>query len=73
VDKLLAITGSSLVPEFLPQEQMFVTHRVGSTEKAERLLGFRARTSLDAGLRSVVEWRAHDKVLVSSTGEAVSQ
>ena len=60
VDRLLEITGSDLVPEYRPQEQMFVTHRVGSTDKAERLLGFRATTSLDEGLRSVVAWRRGD-------------
>jgi UDP-glucose 4-epimerase len=61
VDLLLKITGSDLLPEFRPQEQMFVTHRVGSTEKAERLLGFRATTSLEAGLRSVVDWRKRNQ------------
>ena len=57
VSRLLEITGSDLEPEYRPEEQMFVTHRVGSTQKAERLLGFRAATPLDDGLRSVVEWR----------------
>jgi UDP-glucose 4-epimerase len=57
VSKLLEITGSDLQPEFRPQEQMFVTHRVGSTEHAQRRLGFRAEVDLDRGLRSVVEWR----------------
>lgn len=61
VHRLLAITGTSLQPEYRPQEQMFVTHRVGSTEKAERLLGFRARITLEEGLGSVVEWRARDQ------------
>lgn len=58
---LLKITGSDLGVEYRPQEQMFVTHRVGSTEKAERLLGFRATVPLEEGLRSVVEWRRHDQ------------
>ena len=44
-----------------PNEQMFVTNRVGSTEKAARLLGFAATTPLSEGLRSVVEWRARDR------------
>jgi UDP-glucose 4-epimerase len=61
VDLLLEITESDLQPEFRPQEQMFVTNRVGSTEKAERLLGFRARVPLEEGLRSVVEWRRSDR------------
>jgi UDP-glucose 4-epimerase len=61
VDRLLTVTGSDLTPEYRPQEQMFVTHRVGSTDKAERDLGFRARIELDEGLRSVVEWRRSDQ------------
>ncbi len=61
VDMLLEITGSALQPEYRPQEQMFVTHRVGSTEKTQRELGFTAQVSLLEGLRSVVEWRKHDQ------------
>ena len=57
VDSLLEITGSEVDPEYLPQEQMFVTHRVGSTELAEELTGFRAEIPYQEGLRSVVEWR----------------
>lgn len=61
VQLLLEITGSDLQPEYRPQEQIFVTHRVGNTEKAERMLGFRAKIPLDEGLRSVVEWRHRDQ------------
>ncbi len=60
VAQLLALTGSRLVPEYQPEEQMFVTHRVGSTGKAERLLGFVAQVPLEEGLRSVVAWRQSD-------------
>ncbi len=69
VDLLLEITGSTLEPEYRPQEQMFVTHRVGSTEKAERLLGFRAEIPLAEGLRTVIEWRERDRAgtLVDAT------
>jgi UDP-glucose 4-epimerase len=61
VSLLLELTDSELEPEYLPEEQMFVTHRVGSTEKAERLLGFRAEITLEEGLRSVVDWRRQDQ------------
>jgi nucleoside-diphosphate-sugar epimerase len=61
VDALLEIAGSDLEPKYLPQEQMFVAHRVGSTELAEQLTGFRAEIPYREGLRSVVEWRAGDK------------
>lgn len=57
---LLELTGSDLEPEHRPQEQMFVTHRVGSTEKAERLLGFRAEVPLREGLERFIEWRKRD-------------
>jgi UDP-glucose 4-epimerase len=61
VTTLLELTGSDLEPEYRPEEQMFVTHRVGSTEKAEELLGFRAEISLEEGLQSVVDWRRQDQ------------
>jgi UDP-glucose 4-epimerase len=61
VESLLEITGSDLEPEYRPQEQMFVTHRVGSTENAERDLGFVAEIPYEEGLRSVVEWRRSDE------------
>lgn len=61
VDALLEITGSELEPEYRPQEQMFVTHRVGSTEAAERDLGFVAELPYREGLESVVAWRRSDQ------------
>ncbi len=60
VDMLLEITGSGIEPEYLPQEEVFVTNRVGSTELAERLLGFRGEVDLRTGLESVVAWRRAD-------------
>jgi UDP-glucose 4-epimerase len=57
VHMLLELTGSDLQPEYHPQAQSFVTHRIGSTEKAAALLGFKARTPLPEGLRRIVEWR----------------
>jgi nucleoside-diphosphate-sugar epimerase len=54
---LLRLTGSTLEPEYRPEAQSFVTERIGSTEKAKRLLGFHATVPLDEGLRRVVEWR----------------
>lgn len=62
VQMLLEITGADLQPEYHPQAEMFVMHRVGSTEKAEEMLGFRAQIPLDDGLRSVVEWRKQDQL-----------
>ena len=61
VDMLLELMGSNLKPEYKPQAQSFVTHRIGSTDKAKRLLGFKADTKLIDGLRQVVEWRMSRK------------
>lgn len=57
VNILLELTGSSLTPEYRAEAQSFVTQRIGSIDKAERLLGFRATLPLRDGLRSVVQWR----------------
>jgi UDP-glucose 4-epimerase len=54
---LLELTGSSLKPEYRPEAQSFVTHRIGSTGKAASLLGFTAKTPLREGLAEVVAWR----------------
>jgi len=55
--QLIALTGANITPEYKTEAQSFVTHRIGSTEKAERLLGFRATTPLREGLQKVVAWR----------------
>jgi UDP-glucose 4-epimerase len=61
VDVLLEETGSDIEPEYRADEQMFVTHRVGSTELSEQLTGFRAELPYREGLRSVIEWRRSDQ------------
>jgi UDP-glucose 4-epimerase len=54
---LLEMMDSDLKPEYQPQAQQFVTHRIGSTEKATKLLGFKAHTELREGIKRVVDWR----------------
>ena len=65
VKMVLDLTGSDLKPVYRPDEQSFVTHRIGSTEKAEQMLGFKAETSLEEGLRRVVGWRRDARRLES--------
>lgn len=66
VTMLLQLTESDLEPEYKPEEQSFVTYRVGSTEKAEKLLGFRATTTLEEGLRRVIQWRLEERDKVAA-------
>jgi UDP-glucose 4-epimerase len=53
-DRLLELTGSDLQPEYVPEQEMFVRTRVGSTEAAEQAIGFRARIGLEEGLASLL-------------------
>jgi UDP-glucose 4-epimerase len=54
---MLKVMGSKLGIEFGPERTVNpVARRLASTEKAERLLGFRTEVSLEEGLRRLVEW-----------------
>jgi UDP-glucose 4-epimerase len=66
---LLRLTGSDLGIEYLPAGETFVTNRVGSTEAAERDLGFRWRVGLEEGMRSLIEWRSGDAEAVRERRE----
>ncbi len=67
---LLRLTGSNLEIEYKPAGQTFVTNRIGSTEAAERDLGFRWSVDLEEGMRRLIAWRNADKeaVLARRTG-----
>jgi UDP-glucose 4-epimerase len=54
---LLRVMGSNLRPEYGPERKVNpVSRRLADTTKAERMLGFRARVSLDEGLQRLVAW-----------------
>jgi dTDP-glucose 4,6-dehydratase len=56
-DLVLAALGKpASLKEFVDERPGQVRRHVGSTEKAERLLGWRARTSLEEGLERTVAW-----------------
>lgn len=55
---LLELTGSHLEIQYEPAGPTFVTNRIGSTDKAERDLGFRSRIELREGLQQLIAWRA---------------
>jgi UDP-glucose 4-epimerase len=59
----LKIYKSDLPIEYKPEGTTFVTNRIGSTEKAEKELGFKAKVQLEDGLRKLIAWRNEHKKL----------
>ncbi|MBD0329899.1 MAG: SDR family NAD(P)-dependent oxidoreductase [Thermoleophilia bacterium] len=55
VEHLIRLTGSELKPVYDTETRVLMTRRVGSNEKAVRLLGWRPGYDLERGLRDVVE------------------
>lgn len=55
---LLRLTGSSQVPEYrAPRSVGHVQRRRAMVDRAESLLGFRSRVSLEQGLQKLIDWR----------------
>ena len=55
---LLRLTGSSVGMEFKPQPAgALPARRVGDPARARELLGFEASTTLEHGVRKLIEWR----------------
>ena len=70
-----AMGRTGLEPEFAPERSVNpVPRRLASTEKMERILGFRASVTLEEGLRDLVNWwRAERRSLfVPSKEESVA-
>ncbi|MEO8256017.1 MAG: NAD-dependent epimerase/dehydratase family protein [Acidobacteriota bacterium] len=65
--RMLAIMGSSQVPEFGPARAVNpVPRRLADTGKAKRLLGFETRVSIEDGLRGLVEWWQQERESVQA-------
>lgn len=59
---LLKVTGSPLKPEYHEARKVNnVQARRAAIEKAEKMLGFRARVDLEAGLKTLIQWRNETK------------
>ena len=69
----LVMARNGLAPEFAPERSVNpVPRRLASTAKAERMLGFRARVTLEDGLRDLVKWwRLERRSFVVSRKEEV--
>ncbi|MBD3169717.1 MAG: NAD-dependent epimerase/dehydratase family protein [candidate division Zixibacteria bacterium] len=58
LDKMLAITGSTINPEYHPERKVNpVPRRLADTSRAELEIGFKAETSLEDGLSELINWR----------------
>lgn len=70
-ERILKITGSKQKIQYEPAGLTFVTNRVGSTESAEKDLGFRASIGLDEGLEKLIAWRnAHKEEVAARRARA---
>jgi UDP-glucose 4-epimerase len=55
-----------LEPEFQPMDTGLVTRRWGCPKKAKELLGFEVTTSVEDGMRRVIEWREQTRTARSA-------
>jgi len=69
---LLKVSGSNLKPEYHEARKVNnVRARRATTEKAEKILGFKANVDLEAGLKLLIEWREQTRSeLASAVGGA---
>ncbi|MCU1311009.1 MAG: NAD-dependent epimerase/dehydratase [Candidatus Angelobacter sp.] len=66
-NQLLSLTGSSLKPEYREARKVGNVQRSrAAVEKAETELGFRAKVSLEEGLRLLIRWRDEAKAAPES-------
>jgi UDP-glucose 4-epimerase len=68
---LLRLTDSDLPIQYEEAGLTFVTNRIGCPEAAERDFGFRWTIDLEEGMRSLIEWRRHDKAALEAKQMAV--
>jgi len=62
---LLRVMGSDLEVEYGPERKVNpVPRRLANTQKAQQMLGFRAQTPLEEGLRRLVAWWQEERVPV---------
>jgi dTDP-glucose 4,6-dehydratase len=67
-DLVLELCGKPVsLKEHVPERPGQVARHIGSTEKAERLLGWTARTSLEEGLSRTVAWYRENASWVDSS------
>ncbi len=63
---ILEITGSELQIQYEPAGMTFVKNRIGSAQKAEDEIGFKAQVELREGLQKLISWRNKHKEEVAA-------
>jgi UDP-glucose 4-epimerase len=58
-ERLIEIVGADVEVEYQPDVRVLMRRRVGSSERAKRLLGWEASISLEDGLRGTLDWLRH--------------
>jgi nucleoside-diphosphate-sugar epimerase len=56
VETLMDLFPNASAPTFAPVRAGDIYRSVGSPQKAAEMLGFRTQTSLEEGLKAVVDW-----------------
>jgi UDP-glucose 4-epimerase len=57
VEKLNSAMGTTIAPRYTPNKlKNYVAHTLADTAKAERLLNFKAKTSVDEGIKRIVRY-----------------
>ena len=56
IDRMIAVSGKQVEKQFEPPDWTAGTTRVGNVDKIARVLGWKARTSLDEGLARTFAW-----------------
>ena len=60
---VLKVTGSPLLPEFLPERTVNpVPRRLADTRKASSVVGFTAKVGLEEGLKRLIAWRKETRI-----------
>lgn len=66
--KINALTGNPTAPDIKPARDWDRSgKRFAATEKAERVLGFKAQIDIDEGLKRTVEWTMKNRELIART------
>jgi UDP-glucose 4-epimerase len=71
-DLVLELTGSDVGIRYEPAGLTFVKNRIGSPDRAEAELGFRAKVGLEEGLGALIDWRQSHKAQVDRARSAAT-